>query len=66
MLQCYVQDFQALDIFLARYRAAVTPPEARKPDTACLALEIITVRRRTLCTHLAASSLDPIVISRTT
>lgn len=58
----YVPDFQALDIFFPRYRAAFTPPAARKPDTACLALETITKFLKAFLTHLAATSLEETAI----
>lgn len=64
MVPCYeklhfhLQDLQALHILLPRYLAALTPPTANTPDTACLALETITFRLRTLCMQSATSFLD--------
>lgn len=56
---------QAFWILLARYLIAFTPPTANRPDTACLALEIITLRFKTFCMHFAASSLEGITSSVT-
>lgn len=66
-LQLYhVQDFQAFSILFARYLMALTPPTATRPDTACLALETITLRLKTPRIHSAASSLEPTTTSRST
>lgn len=62
-MQHHVQDFQAFRILLARYVVALIPPAASRPEMACLALETMTVRLRTFCMHLAASSLEPIMTS---
>lgn len=50
-------DLHALFIFFPRYRAALTPPAASSPDTACLALETITRRLNALLVQPAASAL---------
>ena len=48
-----------------RYLVALTPPATRRPDTACLALDDMTVRLTTCSMHLVASSLEPAITSRT-
>lgn len=57
------REFQALRIFWERYIVALIAPAAKKPDTACLALETITLRFITFSIHLAAASLEPIQTS---
>jgi len=59
----HLHDFQALLTFLVRYLLAFIAPTARRPDTACLALETITLRLRILCKELAASSLKLLWVS---
>lgn len=59
----YVQDFQALHSLRDRYLAALALPTEIKPETACRALETMTVRLTTFIMRDAASSRDLIVIS---
>lgn len=59
----HLHDLQALLTFLERYLVAFTPPTARKPDMACLALETITLCLRILCKQFAAASLVLTLVS---
>lgn len=59
----HLHDLQALLTFLERYLVAFTPPTARRPDMACLALETITLCLRILCKQFAATSLALTLVS---
>lgn len=59
----HVHDLQAFCILFVRYLAALMLPTVSRPDTACLALETMTVRLKTFCMHFAASSLEPTTTS---
>ena len=57
------REFQALRIFWERYIVALIAPAAKKPETACLALDTITLRFITFSIQFAASSLEAIQTS---